>query len=185
MAHTVKNLPANAGDPGSSPASGRSPGEGNGNPLQYSCLENPMGRGAWRSSVHGVTLSRTRLKRLSMHDWGNSRALGDSGRAGLCAKPGTWETELPASPKKAVVLLTQKIIGVNLHGILHMPCFPSPTTGDAWPKSPRILLSPPLGASLCPPDARTFTTQPILQLGQPGGKNSSGPCLGVQGPDLH
>ena len=47
------------------------------------------------------------------------------------------------------------------------------------------LLSPPLGASRCPPGSRTFTTQPILKLGQPGEKNSSGPRLGVQGPDLH
>ena len=46
VAQTVKNLPANAGDPGSSPASGRSPGGGHGNLLQYSCLENPMDRGA-------------------------------------------------------------------------------------------------------------------------------------------
>ena len=43
----VKNLPANAGDTGSIPGSGRSPGEGNDNPLQYYCLENPMDRGAW------------------------------------------------------------------------------------------------------------------------------------------
>ena len=46
---------------------GRSPGEGNGNPLQYSCLENPMDRGAWRATVHGVTKSWTQLKRLSTH----------------------------------------------------------------------------------------------------------------------
>ena len=53
----VRNLPANAGDirdTGSIPGSGRSPGEGNGNPFQYSCLENPMDRGAWRAMVHGV-----------------------------------------------------------------------------------------------------------------------------------
>ena len=50
----VKNLPAYAGDLGSIPGSGRSPGEGNGNPLQYSCLENPMDRGAWWATVHGV-----------------------------------------------------------------------------------------------------------------------------------
>ena len=50
----VKNLPANAGDAGSIPGSGRSPGERNGNPLQYSCLENPTDRGAWRAIVHGV-----------------------------------------------------------------------------------------------------------------------------------
>ena len=58
----VKNLPANARDVrdmGLIPGSGRSPGEGNGNPLQYSCLENPMDRGAWQAIVLGVTRSRT------------------------------------------------------------------------------------------------------------------------------
>ena len=49
----------NAGDTGSIPGLGRSPGEGNGNPLQYSCLENPMDRGAWRATVHEVTKSQT------------------------------------------------------------------------------------------------------------------------------
>ena len=53
----VENLLANAGDAGSIPGSGRSPGEGNGNPLQYSCLENPMDRGAWRATDHGVAKS--------------------------------------------------------------------------------------------------------------------------------
>ena len=47
MAQMVKNLPTNAEDSGLIPGSGRSPGEGNGNPLQYSCLGNPMDRGAW------------------------------------------------------------------------------------------------------------------------------------------
>ena len=51
----VNNLPANAGDKGSIPASGRPPGGAHGNPLQYSCLENPMDRGAWWSTVHGFT----------------------------------------------------------------------------------------------------------------------------------
>ena len=50
----VKNLPANVGDPGSIPGLGRSPGKGNGHPLQYSCLENPMDRGAWWAAVHGA-----------------------------------------------------------------------------------------------------------------------------------
>ena len=61
----VKNLPANVGDikdVGSISRSRRSPGGGNGNPLHYSCLENPMGRGAWRATVHGITKSQTRLK---------------------------------------------------------------------------------------------------------------------------
>ena len=58
----VKNLPTKAGEirhEGSIPGLGRSPGEGNGNPLQYSCLENPMDRGAWRATVHGVAQSQT------------------------------------------------------------------------------------------------------------------------------
>ena len=57
----VKNLPANAGDVGSIPGWGRSPGEGNGNLLQYSCLENSMDRGAWQVTVHGVAKSWTWL----------------------------------------------------------------------------------------------------------------------------
>ena len=57
----VKSLPANAGDPGSIPGSGRPPGGGHGNPLQYSCLENPMDGGAWWATVHGVTESQTQL----------------------------------------------------------------------------------------------------------------------------
>ena len=66
----VKNPPANAGDIrdlNSIPGLGRSPGGGNGNPLQYSCLENPMDRGAWKATVHWVTKSWTQLKWLSMH----------------------------------------------------------------------------------------------------------------------
>ena len=61
----VKNLPANAGNAGSLSGSGRSPGGGNGHPLQDSCLENPMDRGAWGATVHGVAHSRTQLKWLS------------------------------------------------------------------------------------------------------------------------
>ena len=71
----VKNPPANAGDVrdvGSVPGSGRSPGKGNGNPLQYSCLENPMDRGAWRATVHGVAKSQTQLSDLAcMHIMGD------------------------------------------------------------------------------------------------------------------
>ena len=57
----VKDLPAMQETPGSVPGSGRSPGEGNGNLLQYSCLENRMGRGAWWATVHGVAKSQTQL----------------------------------------------------------------------------------------------------------------------------
>ena len=64
----VKNSPASEGDVrdmGSFPGLGRSPEGGQGNPFQYSCLENPMNRGAWWATVHGVAKSWTRLKRLS------------------------------------------------------------------------------------------------------------------------
>ena len=66
----VKNPPANSGDigdAGSITGSGKSPGGGYGNTLQYSCLENPMDRGAWWATVHRFTKSLTRLKRLSTH----------------------------------------------------------------------------------------------------------------------
>ena len=57
----VNNPPANAGDAGLIPGSERSPGVGNGNPLQYSCLENSMDEGAWRATLHGVTKIQTQL----------------------------------------------------------------------------------------------------------------------------
>ena len=65
VALVVRNLPANAGDlrdSGSIPDSGRSPGGGHGNPLQYFCLENPMDRGAWWATAHRVAKSQTQLK---------------------------------------------------------------------------------------------------------------------------
>ena len=74
VALVVKNPPANAGDRRNVsviPELGRSPGGGHGNPLQYSCLENPMNRGNWRATVHGVAMSWTLLKWLSTqhHDY--------------------------------------------------------------------------------------------------------------------
>ena len=72
MALVVKNPPANAGDVGdmgSVLGSGRSPGGGHSNPLQYSCLENPMDRGAWWATVHGATKSRTQLKCMHTSTW--------------------------------------------------------------------------------------------------------------------
>ena len=62
----VKNSPANAGDAGSIPGLGRSPGEGNGNPLQYSYLGNPMDRGAWWATVHGVAKESDLTSRLTI-----------------------------------------------------------------------------------------------------------------------
>ena len=65
----ANNPPVNSEvrDAGLISGSGRSPGGGHGNPLQYSCLENPMDRGAWQATVYGVAKSWTRLKQLSMH----------------------------------------------------------------------------------------------------------------------
>ena len=66
----VKSLPASAGDTGSIPGSGRSPGEGSGSPLQYSCLGNPMDRGAWPAAVHRVT------RELFTTEWLNNSNIG-------------------------------------------------------------------------------------------------------------
>ena len=70
MVLVIKNPPANAGDVkdlGLIPGSRRCPGGGHNNPLQYSCLENPVDRGAWWATVHRVAKSRTRLKQLDTH----------------------------------------------------------------------------------------------------------------------
>ena len=67
VAQMVKESACNAGDLGSIPGSGRSPGEGNDNSLEYSYLENPMDRGAWQAIVHGVTKSQTQLSDLHFH----------------------------------------------------------------------------------------------------------------------
>ena len=94
----VKNSPSNEGDTGDSgpfPGSGRSPGEGNGNPLQYSCLENPTDRGAWQATVDGVANSQTPLSNYAHLD----------GRTHCCLAPeaswepwGTWRHREEGAP---------------------------------------------------------------------------------------
>ena len=69
----VKNSQSNAEDKGSIPGSGRSPGGGNGNPLQYSCLENPMDRGAWWAIVHGVAKELDTTEQLITHTTGRAK----------------------------------------------------------------------------------------------------------------
>ena len=69
MGWVVKESACKAGDPGLIPGSGRSPGGGRGDPLQYSCLENPMGRGAWQATVHG-SQELDKTARLKHHQWG-------------------------------------------------------------------------------------------------------------------
>ena len=82
----VKNPAANAGgirDADSAPGSGRFPGRGHGNPLQHSCLENPMGRGAWWATLHRVSKSRTWLKQLSMHTYVSQFPFSSVGKFGV------------------------------------------------------------------------------------------------------
>ena len=85
----VKNLPANAGDAGPIPESGRSSGGGNGNPLQYSCLGNAMDRGAWRATVHGVAKESDTTGQLNNNNNNNlleqkQNACMTDGEAGGC-----------------------------------------------------------------------------------------------------
>ena len=98
----------NAGDLGSIPGSGRSPGEGNGNPLQYSCLENPMDKEAWQATVDGVAKSWTRLSDFTfsfkVEHWGEGR--GGGGEYGKITT--TWLTSysgyLSSSPAQKLLL---------------------------------------------------------------------------------
>ena len=69
------------GDAGSIPGSGRSPGGGHGNPLQYPCLENPMDRGAWQAAVHGVAKTGTRLSDGHFHFVSEASVCRSTGRA--------------------------------------------------------------------------------------------------------
>ena len=77
-----KESACSAGDQGLIPGSGRSPGEGNGKPLQYSCLESPMDKGAWWATVHGVTKSWTRLSDFTL----NTASISISGHC-ICLLP--------------------------------------------------------------------------------------------------
>ena len=86
----------NAGDLGSIPESGRSPGEGNGNPLQYSCLENPMDRGAWRATVHGAAKSQTQLSDFT-HSLTHLLLLHHFSHVRLCVTPETAAHQAPPS----------------------------------------------------------------------------------------
>ena len=105
----VKNLSANAGDAGSIPGSRRSPGGGNSNPLQYPCLENPVGQGAWWAAVHGVAKSRTRL---------GCRAHRHTCRHLLHATQTPGPAPPPQSPSVSLLPAHPFNVG-HLHTILH------------------------------------------------------------------
>ena len=89
----------NAGDPGSIPGSGRSPGEGNGNPLQYSCLENPMDGEAWWATAHGVAESRTRLSGITLP----SSASAQASDGHLCLELLCHSLQLPPKPRSTLI----------------------------------------------------------------------------------
>ena len=97
MTQLVKNLPAVAGDVDLIPGSGRAPGGGNGKPLRYSCLENPMDGGAWRATAHGVSKSWTQLSVQTRTNQITTTLLGENclqtqvkkGSHG-CEVPGSW-----------------------------------------------------------------------------------------------
>ena len=87
VALVVRNTPANADDirdAGSIPGSERSPGGGHGNPLQYSCLENPMDRGAWQATIHEVAKSQIQVKQLP--SWSNPCGLTEPSHSKVSAK---------------------------------------------------------------------------------------------------
>ena len=81
-----------AGDVGTIPGSGKSPGEGNGNPLKQSCLENPMDRGAWRVTIHGVAKSQTQLS-----DWAHHTFVLAKGHFSIEALFQVWKATSPFS----------------------------------------------------------------------------------------
>ena len=100
LALVVKNPPANARDTGLIPGSGKSPGGGHGNPLQCSCLENPMDRGSWRTSAHGVAECHTCLRRFSMHTRCRHRCTGEKIGSERCNRQCvTWQRQGKLSSK--------------------------------------------------------------------------------------
>ena len=139
-----KESTCNAGDPGSFPGLGRSLREGNSNPLQYSCLENPMDRGAWWATAHGVTHSRARLHthaHACTHDAGKPLA-----------------RERPDQPSASVAGLLQRTLQREEAGVLQTVstrCAARPHRGTRWGPShlgPTINVcdSPYSGSGVCP-----------------------------------
>ena len=131
VALVVKNPPANSGDirdVGLVSGLGRSPGGEHGNPLQYSCLENPMDRGAWRAIVHRVAKSWARLKRLSTHSRVEDKKLrtSEAGAAlpgmGIHSQLSQWTPQLGAGGTRMIRSLSLPD-SCSCDGL---PCFLSP-----------------------------------------------------------
>ena len=113
-----KEFACNAGDPGLVPGLGRSPGRGHGNPLQYSCLENSMGRGAWRATVHGTTKSKTWLSNLYTHTPAGSQGRGDTG----VGNPGPWSRLLALWGLPSLLLFQPGVSGFHLREVISFLC---------------------------------------------------------------
>ena len=117
-AQCVKNcLPVQAKDMGLIPGSGRSPGEGNGNPLQYSCLENSMDRGAWRATVHGIAELDT-MEHTGLVDYRVSEPLtlpSHTRQAGTVWVPSSSSSDVATTGHMVGLFLT----GSPKHGLLH------------------------------------------------------------------
>ena len=112
VAQLVKNPPAMQEDPVSIPGSGRALGEGNGNPLQYSCLENPKNRGAWRATVHGTAQSRTRLCNFLSQ---SSMQLIKN-KASLCTDAQQWKEQ---TAQQYVTMILRVLKHMHIHTCAH------------------------------------------------------------------
>ena len=124
-AQTIKNLPAMQENPDSIPALGRSPGEGNGNPLQYSCLENSMDRGAWWITVHGVAKESDTTEQITLsHLWSQSclRHLEALLSDVYKANPFPSQVSLPQ------LVFIAHLQPLRLFYVFLFLCHPSPTT---------------------------------------------------------
>ena len=125
-----KNPPANTRNTGLIPGLGRSPGEGNGSPLQFSCLENLLDRGAWQATVNGATKSWTWLKWLSTHScflgretWVNSERWWGTGNPGVPLSMGSQRVRhnLPTEQQQAVFYFLTSAMLFPLTGLPSLP----------------------------------------------------------------
>ena len=151
MVLVEKNLPAHAGDVrdvGSIPGYGRSPGGGHGNPFQYSCLENPTDRGAWRATVHNVTKSQICTHAMETTCWaqsGSSPPLEEFGGEIVRAFP-WWlngkRIHLPMQEKQVISLIWEDPTGCGAKKPVHhnyWACAPEPKKPNYWAHMPQLL----------------------------------------------
>ena len=168
----VKASACNAGDPGSIPGSGRSPGEGNGNPLQYSCLENSMNGGAWWAKSMGSQIVR--------HNWATSLSLSFSQALSemvsvLFLTANVWQWQIRWVLVYFGALFSCSVVSDSLwpHGLQHagLPC-PSPTPraySNSCPMS--WWCHPTISSSVVPfvppsifPSIRVFSIESVLHI---------------------